>query len=58
MAILIDSAKGEGFLACEMGLPVRANPYQTIETICEWYEWVEGWQQAFSMNKFGTKVNT
>jgi hypothetical protein len=55
MAILIDSAKGKGFLACEKGLPLEANPYQSIETINQWYEWAEGWQTAYNMNKFGIK---
>jgi ribosome modulation factor len=55
MAILIDSAKGKGFLACEKGLPLEANPYQFIETISQWYEWGVGWQTAYNMNKFGIK---
>lgn len=55
MAILVDSPKGEGFTACEAGKPQSSNPYTNIESIYQWYEWMEGWQQAYDMNKFGIK---
>jgi hypothetical protein len=55
MAILIDSPKGEGFMACEKGKPETSNPYQSIQDICKWYEWTEGWKRAFEMGKFGIK---
>lgn len=55
MAILIDSPKGEGFVACEKGTPETACPYTSLESIYKWYEWMEGWQHAFTMGKFGIK---
>jgi hypothetical protein len=55
MAILLDSPRGKGYLACEMGLPPNVNPYRGLQFICESDEWASGWQEAYYMNKFGTK---
>ena len=56
MAILIDSARGKGYTACCQGFTEKYNPYHSIETMSEWYEWFGGWQQAFAEGKFGSEI--
>ena len=55
MAILIDSPKGQGYIACRNGQPRTHNPHYGItpEILCYWYEWIEGWKQAYDEGKFG-----
>ncbi len=55
MTIPIESPKGQGYIACMYGQSLMSNPHHgiTAEIICQWYEWSEGWNQAYNENKFG-----
>lgn len=53
MAVLIDSPKGKGYTACCHGFTPNYNPYHSIDTMSQWYEWHDGWSQAYGEGRFG-----
>jgi len=55
MAILINSARGQGYMACMDGQPRDTNPYlgPDADSICQWYEWNLGWNQAWDEARLG-----
>lgn len=58
MAILINSPKGQGYIACMNGIPQTHNPHHGIhpDILCYWYEWIEGWNKAYDEGRFGVNV--
>lgn len=55
MAIALDTPRCKGYTACENGQYLTDNPYQSMNYLSEWFEWNDGWQQAYNDNRFGIK---
>ena len=53
--IVINSPKGQGYIACMNGQSPHANPHYGVvgDILCKWFEWNEGWHQAYDEGKFG-----
>ncbi len=54
MAINLTTPRGQGYLACLNGKPWQTNPHG-LENIPGWYDWSDGWWQAYNEGKFGNE---